>query len=204
MITSTPLTDTQLVLLSAASQREDGLLVQPDHLKGVIAHSVTSKLLARGYIEEVTVGRGEPHWRQAEGGHSIGFRITPFGLAALGLSGHDGEDIAPDDGPRPAEAQDPAQPETPREPPVERTGTKRALVISLLRREEGADLDDLIQATGWLPHTTRAVLTGLRQRGYAIGKQKSPRGRTVYFIRDVEPEALEGSTDRQTIVAEAV
>ena len=27
----------------------------------------------------------------------------------------------------------------------------------------------LVAATGWLPHTTRAALTGLRKRGYAVG-----------------------------------
>jgi hypothetical protein len=202
MTTSAPLTDTQLVLLSAASQRDDGLLVQPDHLKGIIAQSVTSKLLARTYIEEVIVGRGEPHWRQDDSGHLIGFRITSFGLVAIGLSGHDGEEVRPAEEAWP-DQEPPSLPETLREPPAEQTGTKRALVVSLLRREEGADLDDLIQATGWLPHTTRAALTGLRQKGYAIGKQKNPQGRTVYFIKDAEPDVPEGNAGQVSPAAAA-
>lgn len=202
MITSPPLTDTQLVLLSAASQREDGLLVQPDRLKGVIAQSVTSSLLARAYIEEVQVGRDEPHWRQDDDDQLFGFKITSIGLVAIGLSGHSEVAIAPEPGMQPDEELPQSLPETAHEPPVERIGTKRALVVSLLQREEGADLDDLIQVTGWLPHTTRAALTGLRKRGYDIGKRKSAQGRTVYFIKEAEPEG--GSVDHQIAAAETV
>jgi hypothetical protein len=44
--------------------------------------------------------------------------------------------------------------------------------LELLNREQGATLGDLTQATGWLPHTTRAALTGLRKKGHAIIKAK--------------------------------
>jgi len=30
-----------------------------------------------------------------------------------------------------------------------------------------------VAATGWLPHTTRAALTGLRKRGYAVTIDRS-------------------------------
>jgi hypothetical protein len=50
--------------------------------------------------------------------------------------------------------------------------TKIAAVIALLRREEGATLDDMVGATGWLPHTTRAALTGLRKKGHVLDKSK--------------------------------
>lgn len=42
----------------------------------------------------------------------------------------------------------------------------------MLRRESGATLDELTGATSWLPHTTRAALTGLRKKGHAIDKRK--------------------------------
>ena len=35
-------------------------------------------------------------------------------------------------------------------------------------RPEGATLEDLSAAAGWLPHTTRAAITRLRQRGYDV------------------------------------
>lgn len=46
--------------------------------------------------------------------------------------------------------------------------TKRDKLAALLLRDEGATLEQMIAATGWLPHTTRAALTGLKKRGYAI------------------------------------
>jgi hypothetical protein len=43
--------------------------------------------------------------------------------------------------------------------------TKQDQIASLLLRDEGATLDQMVAATGWLPHTTRAALTGLRKKG---------------------------------------
>ena len=59
--------------------------------------------------------------------------------------------------------------------PGSRPGTKQALICELLRRETGASLEDLIAATGWLPHTTRAALTGLRKRGCTLINEKAER-----------------------------
>jgi hypothetical protein len=52
----------------------------------------------------------------------------------------------------------------------------------LLQRSHGATLDELIAATGWLPHTSRAALTGLRKRGYSIVRQPLPGGGKSYVI----------------------
>src|SRR3954469_3711935 len=60
--------------------------------------------------------------------------------------------------------------------------TKQAAVIGLLQREGGATLADLVDATGWLAHTTRAALTRLRQAGHVIEKAKHETGATVYRI----------------------
>ena len=59
--------------------------------------------------------------------------------------------------------------------------TKTAAVITLLERDTGATLTELIAATSWLPHTTRAALTGLRKKGHVI--ERSKRGEeTCYRI----------------------
>jgi Protein of unknown function (DUF3489) len=58
-----------------------------------------------------------------------------------------------------------------------RKGTKMARVIALLQRDQGATLADLIAATDWLPHTSRAALTGLRKRGYVVALDRSDRKR---------------------------
>jgi antitoxin (DNA-binding transcriptional repressor) of toxin-antitoxin stability system len=49
---------------------------------------------------------------------------------------------------------------------------KTALLIDLLAREGGVTLGDLASATGWLPHTVRAALSGLRKKGHAISRSR--------------------------------
>ena len=56
------LTDTHLVLLSAAAQREDGLLTPPDRLQGSACQALASKLLANGLAGEIAVAQDQPHW----------------------------------------------------------------------------------------------------------------------------------------------
>lgn len=46
------------------------------------------------------------------------------------------------------------------------------MVFALLRRSGGATLDDMVKATGWLPHTTRAALTGLKKKGHTVERTK--------------------------------
>jgi hypothetical protein len=60
-------------------------------------------------------------------------------------------------------------------------------VVALLRRQEGASLDEMVQATGWLPHTTRAVLTGLKKKGHVVDKAKVD-GVTRYMITGAEAQ----------------
>ena len=59
--------------------------------------------------------------------------------------------------------------------------SKISLVADLLRRKDGATLAELVTATGWLPHTTRAALTGLRKKGHDI-ERGSRDGVTIYSI----------------------
>src|SRR5271165_6842635 len=61
-------------------------------------------------------------------------------------------------------------------PSAPRSGSKLARVIELLQRDHGATIDELIDVTDWLAHTTRAALTGLRKRGYAVVIDRSERG----------------------------
>jgi DNA-binding IclR family transcriptional regulator len=50
--------------------------------------------------------------------------------------------------------------------------TKSAFVLALLQREQGATLAEIVGATDWQPHSTRAMLTGLRRKGHAIERRK--------------------------------
>lgn len=60
--------------------------------------------------------------------------------------------------------------------------TKKGKFVALLRREGGASIAELAEALTWLPHTTRAMLTGLRKKGYSIDKTKV-EGITRYSIK---------------------
>lgn len=60
--------------------------------------------------------------------------------------------------------------------------TKRGQLAAMLVRDEGATLDQMIAATGWLPHTTRSALTGLRKVGYAIDSDKFDGVRTYRAV----------------------
>ncbi len=167
------LTDTHLVLLSAAAQHPEHLLSRPDHISDKAAQSLATKLIQAGLVQEITVRSGQPHWRTQDDA-SLGLQITGEGLAALGLD-------------EPSEISAPApDQETDSQPApacTPRAGSKQAAVLHLLRREQGATLEDLIAATGWLAHTTWAALTRLRQRGYELTKSKAEDGRTVYRVQ---------------------
>lgn len=59
---------------------------------------------------------------------------------------------------------------------------KQDLAVELLGREGGAHLSELVEATGWLPHSARAALTALKKKGHLISKEKR-EGTTFYSIR---------------------
>src|SRR5712691_7921777 len=76
------LTDTQLVLLSRAIQRDDGALEIPDDLKDSSKKTV-DKLLGAKMLEEVLATPGFPVWRRDEQEGPIGLQITNVGLKAI-------------------------------------------------------------------------------------------------------------------------
>ncbi len=67
---------------------------------------------------------------------------------------------------------------------VEKPASKTSLVLNLLRMESGTTLASIVEATGWLPHTARAALTVLRNKGHAIVRDKVD-GVTCYLIASV-------------------
>ncbi len=96
---------------------------------------------------------------------------------------------------RPAESieADPICPSAPR------GGSKLARVIALLEHDHGATIAELIAATGWLAHTTRAALTGLRKRGYAVVIDRSDDKRgSFYRVSGGETGLLEGPANAET------
>jgi len=64
--------------------------------------------------------------------------------------------------------------------------TKRAKLIAMLERPDGASVAEIGQRLGWLPHTVRAAITGLRRAGRAVTRSKDADDRSVYRLAPVE------------------
>lgn len=170
----TKLTDIQLVLLTSACQRDDGSLLPPPESLGAQAARIRKAiqaLIKKGFAAEQE-GMAEIQAWRSDGDLTIGVIITDAGRAVIDPPGK-----APMTEPEKAE-----QPPAPVSPPAAtRPASKQAQVIALLKREGGATLTDIVDLTAWLPHTSRAALTGLRKKGHAISSIKV-EGVTRYQI----------------------
>jgi hypothetical protein len=65
--------------------------------------------------------------------------------------------------------------------------TKRAKLIVMLERSEGASVAEIGQRLGWLPHTVRAAITGLRKAGREVMRSKDADDRSLYRLAPLEP-----------------
>ncbi|MET3791785.1 DUF3489 domain-containing protein [Aquamicrobium terrae] len=201
------LSDTQLVILSAAAQRDDRIaLPLPANLKGGAARKVVDTMIARGLLEEVEARRialqpqlSDPVWRETGDGHGVTLVATDAGFAAIGI---EPEELPEPDGPRSATAGDTcasaagadhdataadtapvaatgAKVRTPRD------GTKQATLIAMLRAPDGATIDEIVAATGWLAHSARGAMAGALKKklGLTVTSEKvEGRGR-VYALK---------------------
>jgi len=221
----TKLSDTQAVILSAASQRDDGaVLPLPETLKvtGGALTKVLGSLESKGLIEHQGAPRGDD---------PPPLRITRAGLEAIGVETEDdaSEGAQPaDTGATSAEAgaqaSDAAAPATeadgaatrakrkarasvkpgkaaPGEKPTRRAGTKQPLMIEMLKRPEGATVEQIAAATGWQHHTIRGAISGAlkkrlglrveatRTREVGPNKAGAKGSSTVYRITGSPPAA---------------
>ena len=191
----TKLSDTQLVILSAAAQRKDrNVLPLPGSLRGGAATKVVGALLSRGLIAETTTDSQTKAdaalnriWRNDADGRAILLHITDAGLAALCIepeaaptaparaNGASSAQVAKDS---PAEAGPAPKARTPR------TGTKQATLIAMLRAQDGATIEEIMAATGWQSHTIRGAFAGALKKklGLEVTSEKvEARGR-VYRL----------------------
>jgi hypothetical protein len=60
--------------------------------------------------------------------------------------------------------------------------SKKAAILGLLERPDGAAISDLTAATGWQAHSVRAVLTGFRKDGKELTRAKDDAGVTRYRL----------------------
>ncbi len=185
---SVKLTDTQRVMLSAAAQREDLCLTAPDKLKGAILTKVSERLVKLGLGREVRAKAGMPVWRRDDGAQGYALKLTAAGLKAIAVDDGSDEATASKEtpqlrsNPRATKATGPDVIGEPAKAFAPRAGSKLASVIDLLQRRGGATIPTLIEATGWLPHSARAALTGLRKRGYAVARERLEDGDSIYRV----------------------
>ena len=205
------LTDTQLVLLSVASQREDGGIELAPHLKGGAAQKLVRKLLNEGLIEEVRASGSLPVWRRGTDNRSLALRVTKRGLAAIQVQEAGG---APEQGEVPtsvAQMTDVATPSPPRRgrspgrehsPQVPRHqpgGSKQARVIEMLRSRQGATIAAIVKATGWQPHSVRGFLAAVvrNKLGLNLVSDKAGKERVYRIVAGKAATKSKGKSGRK-------
>jgi len=79
-------------------------------------------------------------------------------------------------------AKDEAVPQT--DPSVFREGSKAAIVVGLLRRKDGAAIDEIAKATGWQNHSVRGFLSGTlkKKHGLDVASERGDHGVRRYRI----------------------
>jgi hypothetical protein len=195
------LTDTQLIILSTAAQREDSAalpLPKSVKLQGGATNHVLKSLLNKGLLAEQAAGSNAAAWRKSKDGQRLMLVITDDGRAAIGvLAGEQSEPTASitsrgskrSAGPRhkagrAKAASAPKSTAKKTSPAVPRADSKQALLVDLLRRKEGATIAEAVKATGWQPHSVRGAISGTLKKklGLAVTSAKvEDRGR-VYRI----------------------
>ena len=93
-------------------------------------------------------------------------RVTDLAYAALGLT------------------VPPASAEPIKAAPRTRENTKQAQIIAMLQRPEGATISQIVEATGWQPHTVRGTFAGAfkKKLGLTLSSSKDDHGQRVYRI----------------------
>jgi hypothetical protein len=178
------LSDTQLLILSSASQRIDHAAVLPANLKGSAAKKVVDKLLNEKLLQELRAKDDMPVWRRGDDNRSYSLRITKAGLRAIAVedvaeasdnnAAADPDAVAAADvskaksGERPGRAK---RSDAKKTAAVSAKATKASSdrikpnskqdkIVAPLQRPEGATLDALVKETQWQKHSVRGFLAG--------------------------------------------
>jgi Protein of unknown function (DUF3489) len=179
------LSDTQLLILSSASQRTDHAALLPANLKGSAAKKVVDRLLNEKLLQELHAKDDMPVWRRGDDNRPYSLRITKAGLRAIEVeevaeapdnnAAADPNDVAAADvstqaksSERPGRAKRLAAKKTASvsaratraSSDQVKPDSKQDRIVALLQRPEGATLDVLVKETQWQKHSVRGFLAG--------------------------------------------
>lgn len=203
------LTDTQLMVLSNAGAREDGAATVPAKMNKTVATKLAASLVDRKLMREIRAKPGMPVWRKGEDDRPLSLVVTSAGRKMIHVEDaavdvrrqpmlqassvdKSNSDKAVDKKSETGDG-DSASTKAKRSTskPVEKTASlrdqprpssKRQLLVDLLSRPDGATIDEMVQALGWLPHTTRAELTRLRHLGLSIARTPREKQASLYSL----------------------
>lgn len=185
------LTDTQTIVLSRAATRPGNLAMPlPEGLHGAAAQKAVAAMITHGWLEEVDADlrRREPLWRETGDGHGTTLVVTDAGLLVIGIKPVVASTMTNlrkaklELVTRPKDAPEASRSPATLRPVSIRAGTKQAQIIALLQRPEGATIAEIVEATGWLAHSARGLISGgLRKKlGLSVTAEKVVDRGTVY------------------------
>lgn len=164
------LTSSYLAILASACSRDDALAIRPSDLKPAAAAKAGLKLVELGFVREVRTKGDMPAWREDEEGNAYSLKILKAGRVAVQAMTPAPEAASTTIG---SDVSVTPQAIGEKQAGAAKAGSKRTMILTLLSREEGVTINDLIAATGWLPHTTRAALSVLRKSGLAVERSRA-------------------------------
>lgn len=206
------MSEAQRSMLQAAAKRKDRLVTPPANARAAAINTLAGKLIDADWVKEIKARNSAPVWRKdVVSGETYALKLTAKGLkAATAMIEVADAESAPSATPAVKKAGVPAPRAAPlvkglmpapdalgsQPSPIQirapRPTSKLGRILIVLAADAGAAIGEMTAATGWLQHTTRAALTGLRHRGYELSLTRKERdGASVYRIVSPGEEAAQ-------------